>query len=201
MPEPLDKLVAALGRLPGVGRRSAERMAFSILRDPAGVGAELLGILQAALQQLRPCRRCGHITLIHQDPCALCTDPRRDATVLCVVEEPADIFAMERSGAFRGRYHALMGRLSPARGEGVRQLRVTQLVERVRAEGIAEVVIALNSDVESDATASYLQEVLGTLPVRVTRLARGMPTGSGLAYLDAITLASALKNRQPPNDR
>lgn len=196
MPEALDKLVSGLGRLPGIGRRSAERMALAILRDPSGSGAELLAALQNALQQLTPCRTCGNITLRTQDPCPLCTDSRRDAALLCVVEEPADILMMERSGAFRGRYHALMGRLSPMRGEGVRNLRVEQLVERVRQEGIQEVLLALNGDVESDATVSYLHEVLAALKIKVTRLARGIPAGSGLAYTDAITLSRALENRQ-----
>lgn len=196
MPEALDKLIATLGRLPGIGRRSAERIAMAILRDPAGSGAELLAVLQNSLQQLTPCRVCGNITLRSQDPCSLCTDPRRDLKLLCVVEEPADILTMERSGAFRGRYHALMGKLSPMRGEGVRNLRVDELASRIRKEEIQEVLLALNSDVESDATAAYLHEVLATLNVKVTRLARGIPAGSGLAYTDAQTLSRALQNRQ-----
>ncbi len=196
MPEALDRLILALGRLPGVGRRSAERIALAVLRDPAGTGAELLAALQTAVQSLTPCRQCGNITTRGQDPCAICTDSRRDTGVLCVVEEPADILMMERAGAFKGRYHALMGRLSPMRGEGVRNLRVDALVERVRKEGVKEVVLALNSDVEGDATASYLIEVLASLNARVTRLARGIPSGSGLAYTDAVTLARAIENRQ-----
>ena len=195
MPEALDQLISSLGRLPGVGRRSAERMALALLRDPGQTGAELLDSLQTALQQLTPCRGCGNITTRAQDPCSLCTDPRRDAALLCVVEEPTDILTMERAGVFRGRYHALMGRLSPMRGEGARNLRVEQLVERVRREGVQEVVLALNTDVESDATASYLHEVLAALPVKVTRLARGIPAGSGLAYTDAVTLARAMEHR------
>lgn len=196
MPEALDRLILALGRLPGVGRRSAERIALAVLRDPAGTGAELLAALQTAVQSLAPCRQCGNITTRAQDPCGICTDARRDIGVLCVVEEPADILMLERSGAYKGRYHALMGRLSPMRGEGVRNLRVDALVERVRKEGVKEVVLALNSDVEGDATAAYLVEVLGSLNVRATRLARGIPAGSGLAYTDAVTLARAMENRQ-----
>jgi recombination protein RecR len=153
--------------------------------------------VQNAVQQLVPCARCGNITSRAENPCALCTDPRRDAALLCVVEEPADILIIERAGAFRGRYHALMGRLSPMRGEGVQNLRVNLLFERVRQEGVKEVILALNNDVESDATASYLQEALASLRVKVTRLARGIPAGSGLAYADAVTLARALENRQP----
>ncbi len=196
MPEALDNLISGLSRLPGVGKRSAERMALAILRDPSGVGAELSATLQSALQQLAPCRSCGNITLRSQDPCAICTDPRRDSKLLCVVEEPADILVMERSGAFRGRYHSLMGRLSPMRGEGVRNLRVEQLLERVRRGGVQEVLLALNSDVESDATAAYLRDALSNMNVKVTQLARGIPAGSGLAYSDAATLSRALANRE-----
>lgn len=196
MLEALDKLVSGLGRLPGIGRRSAERMAMAILRDPAGTGAELHALLDNALKLLTPCKSCGNITLRTQDPCSLCTDPRRDAAVLCVVEDPADILLMERSGAYRGRYHALMGKLSPMRGEGVRNLRVESLVERVKREGIREVLLALNSDVESDATAAYLRDVLASLNVNVTHLARGLPAGSGLSYTDPVTLRRALEHRQ-----
>jgi recombination protein RecR len=197
VPEAVDRLISALGRLPGVGRRSAERIAFAVLRDPSGAGADLISALQNAVQQLVPCTRCGNITPRAQNPCSLCIDPRRDPTLLCVVEEPADILIMERAGAFRGRYHALMGKLSPMRGEGVRNLRVDQLIERVRKEGVKEVILALNNDVESDATASYLLDALSSLQVVVTRLARGIPAGSGLAYTDAVTLARAMENRQP----
>ena len=196
MPEALDKLIGSLGRLPGVGRRSAERMAMAVLREPNTVGAEILASLQSALQLLTPCKRCGNITVRSEDPCALCTDPKRATGVLCVVEEPADILLMERSGAFRGRYHALMGRLSPMRGEGVRQLRIDALLDRIRQEGVSEVLLALNSDVEGDATGSYLREVLSNLSVTVSRPARGIPSGSGLAYMDAGTLARAIENRQ-----
>lgn len=196
MPEALDKLIGSLGRLPGVGRRSAERMAMAVLRDPNTVGAEILASLQSALQLLTPCKACGNITLRASDPCAICTDPKRANGVLCVVEEPADILLMERSGAFRGRYHALMGRLSPMRGEGVRQLRIDALLDRIRQEGVTEVLLALNSDVEGDATGSYLREVLSKLNVTVTCPARGIPSGSGLAYTDAGTLARAVESRQ-----
>lgn len=196
MLEPLEKLIQALGELPGVGRRSAERMALALVRDPSGMLRELSLALQDAGQRVVPCSRCGNITLRTEDPCRLCTDPRRDDRILCVVEDPADILLMERAGAFRGRYHALMGRLSPMRGEGVQNTRVEALVERVRKEGVAEVILALNADVEGDATSSFLREVLAALRVKVTRPARGIPTGSGLAYTDAATLARAVENRQ-----
>ena len=196
MLEPLEKLMQALGDLPGVGRRSAERMALALVRDPSGLLRELTLALQDAGQRVVPCARCGNITLRSEDPCRLCTDRRRDDKVLCVVEEPADILLMERAGAFRGRYHALMGRLSPMRGEGVQNIRVEALVERVRKDAVQEVILALDFDTEGDATASYLRDVLGSLGTKVTRPARGIPTGSGLAYTDAATLARAVENRQ-----
>lgn len=197
MAEALDHLIATLTRLPGIGRRSAERIAFALLRDPDGMGAALLRALDHAVQTLTPCRLCGNITARDQDPCAICSDPRRENSVLCVVEEPGDILLMERARAFKGRYHALMGRLSPMRGESPKSLRIEALLDRVRREGIREVILALNSDVEGDATASYLTETLRSMGVAVTRPARGIPAGSGLAYMDAVTLARALELRQP----
>lgn len=196
MLEPLDRLIELLARLPGVGRRSAERMALALVRDPAGLQRELLAALQDTAQRVAPCSLCGNITLRSEDPCRICTDRRRDEKTLCVVEDPADILLMERTGAFRGRYHALMGRLSPMRGEGVKNLRVDALLDRVRREGVQEVVLALNADVESDATASYLREALAGLKVKVTRPARGIPAGSGVAYTDAATLARAMAHRE-----
>lgn len=196
MAEPLESLIDALARLPGVGRRSAERMALAVARDGAGLGKSLQSALAEVTQRVTCCSRCGNITLRTEDPCRLCTDRRRDDQLLCVVEEPADILLMERSGVFRGRYHALMGRLSPMRGEGVANTRVDALTSRVRAGGVQEVVLALNADTEGDATASYLHDVLVGLGVRVTRLARGIPAGSGLAYTDRATLARAVENRQ-----
>lgn len=196
MLEPLDKLVQLLARLPGVGRRSAERMALALVRDSGGLLRETIAALQDAAQRVVPCSRCGNITLRVEDPCRLCTDRRRDDAVLCVVEDPSDILLMERTGAFRGRYHALMGRLSPMRGEGIHNTRVEALVERVRAEGFQEVILALNADTESDATASYLHDVLAGLKVKVSRPARGIPSGSGVGYTDATTLARAMEHRE-----
>lgn len=196
MLEPLDKLVQLLGRLPGVGRRSAERMALALVRDSGGLLKETIVALQDTAQRVASCSRCGNITLKAEDPCRLCTDRRRDDGILCVVEEPADILLMERTGAFRGRYHALMGRLSPMRGEGIQNTRVDALVERVRREGFQEVILALNADTESDATSSYLHDVLTSLKVRITRPARGIPSGSGVGYTDTTTLARAMEHRE-----
>lgn len=196
MPEPMDRLIQLLARLPGVGRRSAERMAWALARDTNGLTRELSAVLADTAQRMTVCSRCGNLTTRTEDPCRLCTDARRDDRVLCVVEDPADLVWIERSGGFRGRYHALMGKLSPMRGEGVAQLRVDALLARLKPEGVQEVILALNSDTESDATASFLHEALTAQGVKVTRLARGLPTGSGVGYADGATLARALEHRQ-----
>jgi recombination protein RecR len=196
MPEPMDRLIQLLARLPGVGRRSAERMAWALARDANGLTRELSAVLADTAQRMTVCSRCGNLTTRTDDPCRLCTDTRRDDRVLCVVEDPADLVWIERSGGFRGRYHALMGRLSPMRGEGIAQLRVDALLARLKPEGVQEVILALNSDTESDATASFLHEALTAQGVKVTRLARGLPSGSGVGYADGATLARALEHRQ-----
>ena len=195
MPDPLDRLIPLLARLPGVGRRSAERMAWALARDASGLARDLATALADAAQRVVLCSRCGYVTQRGEDPCRLCTDPRRDEHVLCVVEEPTDILWIERAGAYRGRYHALLGRISPMRGEGINQIRVDALLARLKPEGIQEVILALNADTEGDATASFLQEALTAQGVKVTRLARGLPSGSGVGYADSHTLAKALEHR------
>lgn len=191
----MDRLRAALGKLPGIGRRSADRIASRLIRDRDGVLRELVEALQQAADEVVCCERCGAITTRQSQPCALCTNPRRDGAVLCVVEDPNDIATIERSGGYRGRYHALMGKLSPMRGEGLRQLRIATLVERIRDEGIREVILATSTDVEGDATASYIADLLKETDVRVTRLAFGLPASSGVAYADPVTLERAIKGR------
>ncbi len=195
-PESVDRLAQALGRLPGVGKRSAERMALKLARE-GGLAAELAAALKDVSATIAACSRCGSLTPRGDDPCALCRDPRRDGKTLCVVDDPSDILLIERAGGFRGRYHALMGRISPARGEGIENPRIESLLQRVGAEGIEEVILALNSDVESDATASYLAHVLVAKKVRVSRLAFGIPAGSELAYSDPVTLSRAMQGRRP----
>lgn len=190
-----DRLTAALGRLPGVGRRSAERMALKLVRERDGLLRELREALDGVARELRCCARCGSVTPAERDPCDLCTSARRDGAVLCVVEDPADIGLIERSGEFHGRYHALMGRISPMRGEGRADLRVDALVARVREEGFREVILATNTDVEGEATARYLADVLRDTPARISRLALGLPAGSGIRYADAVTLARAISGR------
>ncbi len=193
---PLDNLVAALSRLPGIGRRTAERMAMSLVQDNKGLMRILANALLEADDGIANCERCGNVTLSAINPCELCTRHRKDAHILCVVESPADIMKIEESGGFQGRYHALMGRLSPMHGTGAADLRVDKLLARLADEKITEVLIALGTDVESDATAAYLNEVLANRDVKVSRLAFGLPTGSAIEYSDAATLAKAIKGRQ-----
>ncbi|HBA86294.1 MAG TPA: recombination protein RecR [Verrucomicrobia bacterium] len=195
--DPLNRLTVVLSRLPGIGRRSAERIAVKLTRDPGTLIKDLVLALQEVEQRLTACSRCGNITLRTEDPCRLCTDSRRDSRQLCVVEDPSDISMIERAGDFNGRYHALMGKLSPMKGEGMQNLRVDALIQRIHDEKVEEVILALNSDVESDATASFLAHALSGLPVRISRLAFGIPAGSEISYSDPVTLARALHGRQP----
>lgn len=192
----LDRLVACLAKLPGVGRRSAERMALKLVREPDRLADALAAALQECRRTLRCCARCGSITSLDREPCRLCTDPHRDDGLLCVVEEPDDIALIEKCGEFVGRYHALMGKVSPMKGEGPGDLRVRALLARVEQEAPREVILALSTDVEGDATAAFLAEQLRVRGVRVSRLAFGLPSGSGIAYSDPVTLARAIKGRQ-----
>lgn len=193
--EHLDRLAAALARLPGVGRRSAERMAYRLAGDPDGALRGLLDALREAQAHVRLCGRCGGMTTAAEDPCRLCTNPARDRVLLCVVQDPSDIVAIERTGSYKGRYHALMGIISPMHGEGPRDLRLASLMRRIEEEGFQEVILALGTDVESEATASYITELLKSRPIRVTRLASGMPAGSGIGHSDPVTLSRAMKGR------
>lgn len=191
----LQQLADAISLLPGIGRRTAARLAMHLARHPDDAAVPLSAALDAARRNLAVCTLCGSVTPKSANPCRLCSDPRRDDTVLCVVEDPGDITLMEQSGEFRGRYFSLMGKLSPMRGEGLGSLRLPRLIER--ASTAKEVILALNSDVESEATASYIRHALSTrLPnLRVTRLALGIPAGSAIAYSDPVTLSRALRGR------
>jgi len=194
---PLDKVCACLSKLPGIGRRSAERMAVGL----AGGGDGLLQDLIAALRELADgvvlCSRCGALTPRAEDPCRCCSDPARDGGLLCVVEDPADVLRIERAGGFRGRYHVLGGKLSPMRGQGPAQLRLDSLARRVREEPVREVILALNADVESEATASMIRDLLAGTQAALTRPAMGIPAGSGIGYSDGLTLSRAMAGRQP----
>ncbi len=197
MPRAFDRLLSVLARLPGVGRRSAARMAFRLIARRDSLLPELAAALNEASASLRCCSLCGAITPAEKDPCSICSDPARNSGVLCVVEEPSDIDAIEKSGAFRGRYHALMGKLSPMQGVGPGRLRLDALFQRIREGGVSELVMALNTDVESDATVAFIRECAGGLPVVISRLGTGLPMGSGVAYADSETLARALAGRRP----
>ena len=155
----------------------------------------LIAALKAAQGGVRCCSRCGSFTTLDRNPCDLCTDLTRDGAIVCVVEEPADIVPLEASGAFHGRYHALGGKLSPSRRMGPEKLRIAELVDRIGTEGIREVLLALSTDMDGDATAGYVSEVLKDAGVKVTRLAFGLPADSGIAYSDALTLRRAIVNR------
>ncbi len=192
----LDRLVLSLGKLPGIGRRSAERIALKLVTQPDGLLRELLAALREAGESLSVCCICGGITSRSDMPCVFCKDPRRDASVLCVVEDPADILMIDAAGGYRGRYHVLPGKISPMQGEGIGSLRLTLLGQRIKNEQIREIILALGSDVESEATASFLHEYFAEHNIRITRPAMGMPAGSGIAYTDTVTLARAMQNRQ-----
>lgn len=191
----IDGLVGEFARLPGIGRKTALRLTYHLLKRPHDEMRRLARALDDVATRVRPCSVCGNLT--EEDPCALCESDRRDASVLCVVEEASDIVAIERTGAFRGRYHVLGGRLSPLEGVGPDELRIASLVGRIRdGNGVGEVIVATNPSVEGEATALYLQRLIGPMGVRVTRLARGMPVGGDLEYTDGVTIAEALAGRR-----
>lgn len=191
----IEDLTRALSRLPGLGRRSAVRAALALLREPARLLDPLVWSLNAARSSVVCCTRCGAFTSKDADPCPLCTDSTRDGNVLCVVEDPADIVPIEASGAFRGRYHVLGGKLSPVRKIGPDALRFHELGERIAAENVTEVLVAVSTDMEGDATAGYLAAFLPSDGVKVTRLAFGLPADSGVSYSDPLTLRRAINSR------
>jgi recombination protein RecR len=192
-PEPLERLIQAFERFPGVGRRTAERLAFHALRDPAA--RELGPALAGAVANTTLCRVCRNVT--EKDPCAICSDEKRDAATICVVEHPKDVEAIERAGVFKGRYHVLMGALNPAEGTDAAHLFVGALVERVRRDPTNEVILATDPDAEGEATARLVFEALHSAGIapRITRMARGLPSGSAIEYLHRGVLEDALAGR------
>ena len=195
MTGPIEDLTRALARLPGLGRRSASRAALGLLREPEKLLDPLIWSLRTARESVICCSRCGAFTVRDANPCVLCTDALRDATVICVVEEPADIIPIEASGAFRGRYHVLGGKLSPVHRVGPDSLRFKELSERVVQENVTEVLIAVSTDLEGDATAGYIAELLCQSGIKTTRLAFGLPADSGVSYSDPLTLRRAINSR------
>jgi len=196
LPEPLQDLIIALERLPGVGPKTASRLAFYLLRAPEDVAADLAEALTGLKDRTALCPECFNIMLAGRERCEVCADPQRDGGLICVVEEPLDVLALERTGGFRGRYHVLQGVLSPIEGIGPDDLKIRPLLERVRRGGVGEVILATNPSMEGDATALYLRQQLAPLGVHVTRLARGLPVGGDLEYADQNTLLRALSGRQ-----
>lgn len=190
----IEELVTELSRLPTIGRKSAWRLTYHLLKQPREQSHRLARALDAVAERVRRCERCHNLT--EDALCSVCADPRRDAATICVVEEPQDIGAIERSGEFRGVYHVLGGRLSPLDGVGPDDLNVDSLAARVRRDGAREVIVATNPRLEGDATALYVQEQLAGLGVPVTRLARGLPMGGDLEYADGVTIAQALAARR-----
>lgn len=190
----IDDLVNELSRLPTIGRKSALRLTYHLLRQPGDQSKRLAAALVALVEKIRPCTECGNLTEI--SPCSLCADTRRDRSVICVVEEASDIPAIERTGEFRGLYHVLGGRLAPLDGVGPDDLTVGALVRRVSEGNVTEVIVATNPKLEGEATALYLQEQLRGAGVTVSRLARGLPIGGDLEYADGVTIVQALAARR-----
>ena len=195
-PEPVKALINELKRLPGVGPRSAERIALWLLQSPQADGPALAAAIQEAKETIIACPVCGFFAV--QGACQLCDDPKRDDHLLCVVEQTTDVLPLERSGAFRGRYHCLGGKLSPLDRVAPEDLRIPALLQRIEAAvGEIEVILALGADVEGEATANYLAGLLRGRPCRITRIAQGLPAGGGLEHADGLTLLRAIEGRRP----
>ena len=191
---PVQALIDELGRLPGVGPKSAQRIAFHLLKLPDEDAFRLARSITEAKEKVSFCRRCFNVC--EGEECGICLDTRRDATIVCVVEEPRDVVAVEKTGEFRGRYHVLQGAISPLEGIGPDQIRVRELLARIGNEEIAEVILCTNPNIEGEATAMYLARLLKPLGIRVTRIASGLPVGGDLEYADELTLGRALEGRR-----
>jgi recombination protein RecR len=191
---PVQKLVDELGRLPGIGPKSAQRIAYYLLKVAPEDARRLAAAIVEVKEKISWCRRCFNIA--EGEECGICRDPRRDSTLICVVEEPRDIVAVERTQEFRGRYHVLQGTISPIEGVGPDQLRIKDLLQRIPAEGVQEVILATNPNTDGEVTAMYLAKVLTPLGLRVTRIASGLPVGGDLEYADEVTLGRALEGRR-----
>ncbi len=192
--DPIARLIQQLGKLPGIGEKTATRLAFHVLRAPESYARELAAALVDVKEKIRLCSVCMNLT--EQDPCALCSDARRDAHTICVVAHPTDLIAIERTAGFRGRYHVLHGVLSPLEGIGPDDLHLRELLARLSKEPIAEVIVATSPNVEGEATALYLSKVVKPLGLRVTRIASGVPIGGELEYADGVTISRALEGRR-----
>jgi recombination protein RecR len=194
-PRPVIRLIEAFSRLPGVGPKTASRLTYYLLRAPEVESLELAEALQEMRQETVFCSRCFNITSADMDPCAICRDESREIGMICVVEEPLDVLAIERTGSYKGTYHVLHGALSPVEGVGPEDIRVGPLIERIRLGETRELIIATNPTLEGESTAMYIKQEIGDTDLRVTRLARGLPSGGDLEYADINTLSQALQGR------
>jgi recombination protein RecR len=193
---PVARLIEEFSKLPGVGTKTAQRLTYHVLRSPVEDARALSTALVAVKEEVGYCSICCNITETDVDPCAICADPRREAARICVVEEPLDVLAIERTGEFHGRYHVLHGAISPIDGIGPERLRTRELIERVIPGGVEEVILATNPNLEGEATAMYLADLLAAHVQSVTRIARGLPVGGDLEYADDVTLIRSLQGRR-----
>lgn len=194
-PKPVERLIEAFARLPGIGPKTASRLTYFLLRAPESESVELAEALQEMRTQTRFCSLCFNITSIDADPCLICSNPGRDSSKICLVEEPLDVLALERTGEYTGRYHVLHGALSPIDGIGPDDLRIAELMTRLQDAMVQELIVATNPTLEGEATAMYVKQNIEGSDVRVTRLARGLPSGGDLEYADQNTLRQALEGR------
>ncbi len=193
-PEPVSRLIQELKRLPGIGPKSAQRVAFYILRGTRDDADALSAAIIEVKNKITTCSICNNVTDI--DPCSYCTSPERSSSVVCVVEEPPNVVAIEKSHEYKGRYHVLMGALSPLQGIGPEQLKVSGLLERIQGGDVTEVILATNPNFEGEATATYISKLIKPLGIKVTRIAMGVPVGSELDYADEVTMGKALEGRR-----
>jgi recombination protein RecR len=196
LPTPIQNLIDSLSRLPGIGPKTASRLTFFLLHAPEELAYQIAEALESLKSGTVFCRVCFNITDAGRELCSICDDPARDSSVLCVVEDPLDVLALERTRGYDGKYHVLQGALSPIEGVGPEDLRISELVSRVESGGIKEVILATNPSLEGDATAMYLRQRLSPMGIQITRLARGLPVGGDLEYADQSTLLRALSGRQ-----
>jgi recombination protein RecR len=194
LPPPITALITALNQLPGIGPRSAERIALHIVQAETGGVKQLADTILHARERIRFCEVCGALT--EKSPCDTCTDPRRDASLVCVIEQPVDILSLEKSGTYRGKYHVLGGKISPLNGVEPEDLRVAELEKRLTTEPVKEIILALGTDVEGDATGFYLAKRLARPGLKISRIAHGLPAGAGLEFADELTLSRALEGRR-----
>lgn len=192
--EPVSRLIGELSKLPGIGPKSAARLAYHVLRSPEADARDLAEAIIAVKEKTVLCSSCQNVA--DTDPCAICSSEERDHSVICIVKEPLDIMALERTGKYHGQYHVLHGVLSPMDGIGPDDLKIKELLDRLKSGAVKEIILATNPNLEGEATAMYIQKLLSPQGIRLTRLARGLPMGSDLEYADEVTLTHALENRQ-----